>query len=173
LQCPLRGTGAVGARRLIARRGLRRSLGRSPGSRVRSELAVTTPDLAALPRLPRDAEGPVFKAPWEAQAFGMAVTLSERGLFTWKEWATYLAGEEPAARLAPRAVVRLVLGVDDALHRGAARRARLAVAPVDGHPFAERRDPLGELRTGLPPQPFAPVEQRRARGLEEARALRV
>src|SRR2546426_4662669 len=45
---------------------------RSPGSRVRSELAVTTPDLAALPRLPRDAEGPVFRAPWEAQAFAMA-----------------------------------------------------------------------------------------------------
>src|SRR5439155_24717289 len=88
-------------------------------------------------------------------------------------WRERAVGEEPAARLAPRAAVLLVLGVDDALHRGAARRARLAVAPVDGHPFAERRDPLGELRTGLPPQPFAPVEQRRARGLEEARALRV
>ena len=49
---------------------------------MRSELAVTTPDLAALPRLPRDAEGPVFRAPWEAQAFAMAVTLAERGLFT-------------------------------------------------------------------------------------------
>ena len=60
---------------------------------------MTTPDLAALPRLPRDAEGPVFRAPWEAQAFAMAVTLAERGLFTWKEWATYLADEIAAARV--------------------------------------------------------------------------
>jgi nitrile hydratase accessory protein len=32
-----------------------------------------------------------FKAPWEAQAFAMAVTLHERGAFTWKEWAATLA----------------------------------------------------------------------------------
>ena len=37
---------------------------------------------------PRD---PVFKAPWEAQAFAMAVALHERGAFTWKEWAATLA----------------------------------------------------------------------------------
>lgn len=34
---------------------------------------------------------PVFKAPWEAQAFAMAVALHERGVFTWKEWADTLA----------------------------------------------------------------------------------
>jgi nitrile hydratase accessory protein len=34
---------------------------------------------------------PVFNAPWEAQAFAMAVALHERGLFTWKEWAATLA----------------------------------------------------------------------------------
>jgi len=34
---------------------------------------------------------PVFKAPWEAQAFAMAVALNERGVFTWKEWAATLA----------------------------------------------------------------------------------
>jgi nitrile hydratase accessory protein len=49
--------------------------------------------LAALPRLPRDAGGPAFAEPWEAQAFALAVKLSEEGYFTWKEWAAALAGE--------------------------------------------------------------------------------
>jgi nitrile hydratase accessory protein len=52
---------------------------------------VTAPD--ALPGLPRDAEGPVFREPWEAQAFALAVALHERGLFTWAEWAAALSGE--------------------------------------------------------------------------------
>jgi len=53
--------------------------------------------LAALPRLPRDAGGPVFAEPWQAQAFAMAVKLSEQGYFTWKEWAATLAAELKAA----------------------------------------------------------------------------
>jgi nitrile hydratase accessory protein len=48
---------------------------------------------AALPDLPRDEEGPVFAAPWEAQAFAIALALHERGLFTWTEWAAALAEE--------------------------------------------------------------------------------
>src|SRR5690349_13123352 len=47
----------------------------------------------AVPSIPRDAEGPVFREPWEAQAFAMAVRLHERGLFTWPEWAATLAEE--------------------------------------------------------------------------------
>jgi nitrile hydratase accessory protein len=49
--------------------------------------------LQALPPLPRDEGGPVFAEPWQAQAFALAVTLSEQGHFTWKEWATALADE--------------------------------------------------------------------------------
>jgi nitrile hydratase accessory protein len=59
---------------------------------------MTTPDLSALPTIPRDDEGPVFRAPWEAQAFAMAVLLHERGHFSWKEWAARLADEIAAAR---------------------------------------------------------------------------
>ena len=58
---------------------------------------MRAPDLAALPTIPRDDEGPVFRAPWEAQAFAMAVMLHERGHFTWKEWAGRLADEIAAA----------------------------------------------------------------------------
>lgn len=46
---------------------------------------------AALPALPQDAGGPVFNAPWEAQAFAMALALHARGIFTWHEWAAALA----------------------------------------------------------------------------------
>lgn len=44
-----------------------------------------------VPGLPHDADGPVFKAPWEAQAFAMTLALHERGEFSWKEWAETLA----------------------------------------------------------------------------------
>lgn len=37
------------------------------------------------------AAEPVFREPWEAQAFSMAVALHQRGLFSWKEWADTLA----------------------------------------------------------------------------------
>ena len=55
---------------------------------------------SVLKDLPRDADGPVFREPWEAQAFAMALTLHERGLFTWKEWATALAEEIKRAQAA-------------------------------------------------------------------------
>jgi nitrile hydratase accessory protein len=54
----------------------------------------------ALPEIPVDADGPVFREPWEAQAFAMALTLHERGLFTWSEWAAALAGEIKHAQAA-------------------------------------------------------------------------
>jgi nitrile hydratase accessory protein len=47
----------------------------------------------AVPGVPRDADGPVFREPWEAQAFAMTLALYERGLFTWPEWAATLAEE--------------------------------------------------------------------------------
>ena len=39
----------------------------------------------------------MFAEPWQAQAFALAVKLSEQGLFSWKEWAAALAGELEAA----------------------------------------------------------------------------
>jgi nitrile hydratase accessory protein len=51
-----------------------------------------------FPAIPRDAEGPVFRAPWEAQAFALAVKLHEAGCFSWTEWAGRLAVEIRAAQ---------------------------------------------------------------------------
>jgi len=49
--------------------------------------------------MPVDGDGPVFREPWEAQAFGMALALHERGLFTWDEWAQALAAQIRAAQV--------------------------------------------------------------------------
>lgn len=51
------------------------------------------PDLELFAGLPRDGDEPVFREPWEAQAFAMAVRLHERGAFTWPEWAAALSAE--------------------------------------------------------------------------------
>jgi nitrile hydratase accessory protein len=53
-----------------------------------------------LANLPRDGDGPVFREPWEAQAFAMALSLHERGLFSWNEWAAALAEEIKRAQAA-------------------------------------------------------------------------
>lgn len=36
---------------------------------------------------PIDEEQPVFAEPWHAQIFALAHSLSDRGVFTWSEWA--------------------------------------------------------------------------------------
>lgn len=70
-----------------------------------SETPLPEPDAArraaeALPGIPRDESGPVFREPWEAHAFAMALALHDRGLFTWPEWAAMLAEEIRKARAA-------------------------------------------------------------------------
>jgi nitrile hydratase accessory protein len=55
---------------------------------------------AAVPGIPQDDRGPVFREPWEAQAFAMALALHGRGLFTWSEWAATLADEIKRAQAA-------------------------------------------------------------------------
>ena len=54
----------------------------------------------AVPGVPCDENGPVFKEPWEAQAFAMALALHDRGLFTWPEWAETLGAEIKRAQAA-------------------------------------------------------------------------
>ncbi|MEO7134516.1 MAG: nitrile hydratase accessory protein [Vicinamibacterales bacterium] len=64
-----------------------------------SNAAIAPDRLSELPRLPRDEGGPVFAEPWQAEAFALAVTLSEQGHYTWKEWAAALSEQlQEAAR---------------------------------------------------------------------------
>ena len=46
-----------------------------------------------MPPIPQDGDGPVFREPWEAQAFAMVLELYERGHFTWSEWVRHLSAE--------------------------------------------------------------------------------
>jgi nitrile hydratase accessory protein len=63
-------------------------------TRIDATLAERTPDL------PRDRDGPVFREPWEAQAFAIVLALHERGVFTWPEWAAMLVEEIKRAQAA-------------------------------------------------------------------------
>ncbi len=36
---------------------------------------------------------PTFDEPWQAQVFALAVSLSERGVFSWSEWTRALGAE--------------------------------------------------------------------------------
>ena len=50
--------------------------------------------------IPRNEDGPVFREPWQAEAFALALSLHERGLFTWGEWAATLGEEIKKAQAA-------------------------------------------------------------------------
>src|SRR3954464_8859561 len=76
----------------------RRSPGRSDGAGI--DVAAARRATEAVPGIPRDAEGPVFREPWEAQAFAMTLALHERGLFSWTEWAATLGEEIKRAQAA-------------------------------------------------------------------------
>jgi len=71
------------------------SLGRN-----NAEIPAARKATDAVATIPRDDDGPVFRQPWEAQAFAMALALHERGLFTWPEWAAMLAAEIKRAQAA-------------------------------------------------------------------------
>ena len=68
-------------------------------------MTLIEPDVAkqvaeAAPSIPRDRDGPVFREPWEAQAFAIALLLHQRGVFSWSEWAATLAEEIKSAQAA-------------------------------------------------------------------------
>ena len=53
-----------------------------------SERSPESPPAADQP-----LDEPVFREPWEAQAFAITVLLHQRGLFTWSEWAQALSAQ--------------------------------------------------------------------------------
>lgn len=61
-------------------------------------MSASAVSIHELPALPRDSEGPVFKEPWEAHAFALAVRLSEAAYFSWPEWAAFLSQEIASAQ---------------------------------------------------------------------------
>src|ERR1039457_732200 len=76
-----------------------------------------------------------------------------------------------AARLAARTIVCFIAAVANALHLLAASRAWLPIAPVHGHPVAERGHLLREFLPGFGAQPVEPQRQSIARGGVQTRDL--
>ena len=62
--------------------------------------AATLRATQAVASIPRNDDGPVFREPWHAEAFALALLLHERGLFTWNEWAATLGDEIKKAQAA-------------------------------------------------------------------------
>jgi nitrile hydratase accessory protein len=56
--------------------------------------------LQSNPGLPADTHSPVFREPWEAQAFAMTLALHEQGVFAWADWAAMLGETIKAAQAA-------------------------------------------------------------------------
>jgi nitrile hydratase accessory protein len=112
--------------------------------------------LCAVAPLPRDDSGPVFAAPWQAQAFAMTLHLHAKGLFTWNQWADALGAEIRAAGAADdgsryyehwlAALEKIVAarGATDseALRERAAAWSRAAEATPHGKPIELANDPL-------------------------------
>lgn len=110
-----------------------------------------------LPGQPRDADGPVFREAWEAQAFAMTLALHERGVFAWTEWAATLADEIKRAQAAgdpdtgetyyqhwlaalERLVVEKGLSSTAVLHETAHAWQDAARATPHGRPIVLQRD---------------------------------
>ncbi len=63
---------------------------RPPAAPAETETSTDLPEELAIPR---DAEGPIFSAPWEGQIFAAAVSLRETKLLPWSDFAAYLGRE--------------------------------------------------------------------------------
>jgi nitrile hydratase accessory protein len=121
------------------------------------DIARAAAEIAPIPR-GEDGE-PVFREPWEAQAFAMTLALHERGLFTWPEWAEALSRAIKRAQAAGdcddgstyyhhwlAAIEALVSRKGIASEQGLAERReawhRAAHATPHGQPILLENDPL-------------------------------
>ncbi len=112
--------------------------------------------LTGMPALPAEMEGPVFREPWEAQAFAIVLKLYQSGAFTWPEFVALLSAEIGQAKDAGEAdtggayythwlaaAEKLVIakGLVAAPELGA-RNADIAANPPDRHGHVARREPV-------------------------------
>jgi nitrile hydratase accessory protein len=70
-----------------------------------------TLDLDGAAAIPRSNGEPVFSAPWQSRAFGMAMVLHEQGAFDWEDFRVCLIAE--IERRESEAAEPAALGDDD------------------------------------------------------------
>jgi nitrile hydratase accessory protein len=133
-------------------------LSQREGRSLHDAIARAASNVAPIPR--GEDGAPVFREPWEAQAFALTLTLHERGLFTWNEWAAALSGEirQAQAKGDPddgstyyrhwlSALERLAAGKGITSKAALAERRavwdRAAHATPHGQPILLANDPLG------------------------------
>ena len=129
--------------------------------------------LSSLAGLPRDEQGPVFAAPWQAQAFALVLGLHERGVFGWDEWAAALSLAITRAQAQGDAdlgdtyyrhwldalealLIRKGLTGVDQIHAMEAAWATAAARTPHGQPIVLTAVELAASRTASPQTPKAP-----------------
>ena len=114
------------------------------------------PSGEGFPQLPIEEEGPVFRQPWEAQAFALVLKLYQEGHFTWSEWVEYLSNEINEAKKRSdqslpqiyyqhwlTALEKLAIGKGFiATDELALRKADIASNIPDQHSHVAKRDPV-------------------------------
>ncbi len=74
--------------------------------------------MSLFPDQPTENGEPVFKEPWEAQAFSLVIALHESGVFSWDEWSDALA-QAIRRDLHPGGVEEVVQRVSEAVAENA------------------------------------------------------
>ena len=122
--------------------------------------------IASVPGIPCAGEAPVFSEPWQAQAFAIALSLQQKGVFTWGEWAETLGDEISKARASgdpddgttyyvhwlktlERLVTEKGIATDDILHRTYHAWEHAAERTPHGAPLELRDGDFEELGMGI------------------------
>jgi len=100
------------------------------------------PNVGTVPGIPRDEDGVVFAAPWEAKAFALVVHLHQRGCFAWGDWVEALSGEIAADRARPEPTPYYLLWL------AAAERLFAARGLVEAGALAHAREALQRAQPG-------------------------
>lgn len=105
---------------------------------------------------PSEPTGPAsgaltFPEPWQAQVFALAVSLRDRGLFTWDEWSATLAAEA-ATRGGEADSEAWLAAVETLLVRREVTTPRELAAWRDAWDDAARHTPHGQPIVACPPR---------------------
>ena len=88
---------------------------------------------------PTENGEPVFKEPWEAQAFSLVIALHESGVFSWSEWTDALA-QAIRRDLHPGGGEEVVQRVSEAVAEDAGEDAGEVAGEVAGKETSERME---------------------------------
>ena len=95
--------------------------------------------MSLFPDQPAENGEPVFKEPWEAQAFSLVIALHESGVFSWDEWSDALA-QAIRRDLHPGGGEEVVQRVSEAVAEDAGEDAGEVAGKETSERMAEKED---------------------------------